>query len=184
MSGRRRGIVVLALLVAALSSALAAGVLHRVRPVAITLGQRTLILRDMTDPEARAQLRLHEAVHRMQFRRHGLIRFLFLYAFDSDQRLRWEAEASAACLCTLRDGGGFLLEAAAAAQVDALRRYAVVGAIPEPVARAHLDGAFRDGTACPRLLRRAAARKVDSVHVLRTGADDLADDLIEGVSGL
>lgn len=178
MSGWIRSVIVTAVFGCGAAATVGAVVLNRVKPVAITVGQRTVILRDMADPAGRAQLRLHEAVHRSQFRRHGLLRFLVRYAFDADQRLRWEAEASAAALCPVRGRGTF--DFAVAQQVEALRQYGVVGAVPEPVARAHLALAFRDGRVCGHLLRHAAHNTVDTVYVLRPRAADLT----AAVSGL
>jgi hypothetical protein len=178
MSGWIRSVIVTIVFCCGAAAVLGAAVLQRVKPVAITVGQRTLILRDMADPAGRAQLRLHEAMHRSQFRQHGLLRFLVRYALDADQRLRWEAEASAVALCPVRGRATFAF--AVAQQVEALRQYGVVGAVPESVARAHLAVAFRNGSVCGHLLRHAADHPVDTVYLLRPRAADLTT----AVSGL
>lgn len=73
---------------------------HTIAPLAMTIGQTTLVRPTEADPARLARLDQHEAVHRRQFRRAGFLRFLVLYAFDRQQRLDWEAEAYLAVFCS------------------------------------------------------------------------------------
>jgi hypothetical protein len=134
--------------------ALAAAALSRFEPVAITLGQTTLFLEPMPDPVVRTRLRVHEAVHRLQFERHGFFRFIVAYVLDADRRLAWEAEARAANLCRARDRWEFI--ALERVHVEGLRGYAFRARIPESTARAYLRRAYDDGRACPALLAAIA----------------------------
>lgn len=77
-------------------AALAALVFVAVTRDAITLGPATLYFGEASTP-----LRLHEAVHRRQWKEHGA-RFAFRYLSDPRWRVEMEAEAEAARLCLAR----------------------------------------------------------------------------------
>lgn len=121
---------------------------HRFDPAAITIGQVTITRRDYADPGKRALLHMHEDIHQHQFRRVGMLRYLAVYAFDRDQRLRWEAEARLGRLCRLRARNRWKVPEAMELLSRGLQGYSVVRPIPMAEARAHMEEAYRGGQGC------------------------------------
>lgn len=133
----------------ALSGAL---VIWKVRPVAITIGQVTVFLHPEHDPGARLAQHVHEAVHRRQFREHGLVPFLGTYLIDRTQRLAWEAEARAAVLCLTPGLRHSELARLEAWHARGLAYHLPFGSIPPELSLEYIRQAFRQGESCGALL--------------------------------
>ena len=168
--GLARVVVAALLICTGVAAVVCARAISRVQPVAITFGQATVILKEYPDQHANARQQIHEAVHRLQYREHGLVRFLAAYFFDQDRRLAWEAEALAATLCYSRSREANRLDQLTDAAVEGLRLYWVAGQIPRRRASTHIQRAYREGGACAGLLRRLASADAGLIYVLRNGS--------------
>lgn len=144
---------------------IAATALWRVRPAAITIGQRTMFLRPSHDPMQRTSLIVHEAVHREQFRRVGLIRFLYHYLADPAKRLAWEAEAIATNLCRARAQRIYSVRALQEFYAAELRSYRPFGSLSRVQGREYLERAYQDGAACATLMSRLIVASPELVGI-------------------
>ena len=133
---------------------LAVGTFRRLRPAAITVGQTTFFLADSVTARQRDRQRLHEAMHRLQFREYGFWPFVVAYVFDQQRRLDWEAEALSAELCAVRLSEPYRVGALQRQQAYALQQYWLLRPVSHAAADATLRRAYRGGLACPVLTQR------------------------------
>jgi hypothetical protein len=131
-------------------------------PAAVTVGPATVVVRPPDNAVDRYFLDVHEAAHREQFRREGVLRMLGTYVFRPSVRLRLEAEAYSTALCTANrlQAHPRLRARLYDAYVDALRSYVPGSRMSREEARRHLEGAYRGGDGCGHLLRLAGEQPV------------------------
>ncbi len=120
----------------------------RVSPVAITVGQETVVLHPPRDAPTRRRIALHEKIHRAQYRQVGVGRFVLRYIFDRRARLMWEAEASLPAICQLAQGGPVAAERGLQLAATRLQDYWVVRPISSGEAHARIREAYRGGKGC------------------------------------
>jgi hypothetical protein len=139
-------------------------------PAAVTVGPATVVVRPPANAVDRFFLEVHEAAHREQFQREGVLRMLGSYMLRPSVRLRLESEAYATALCTAdRLQASTRLRARLYdAYVSALRSYVPGARMTAEDARRHLDGAYRGGGGCDGLLALLGEQPAPSpmVHLL------------------
>lgn len=137
-------------------------------PGAFTVGQSTVVLNPPENAVTRYLLDVHEAIHRSQFRKQGVSRFLWDYVVRPSRRFSLEAEAYTGALCQLQALGGSETRRAAtyAKAAKHLRGYALGGHARHEVAQSYIDRVYRQGHGCEALLTAHTGLPLPSSKVM------------------
>ncbi len=119
---------------------------------AVTVGQTVVVLQEPEDYHARERMRLHEEIHKRQYRERGTLSMLATYLFSPSRRLALEAEAYAAELCYMTRIGTKHPAAWRQGFSTRLRGYGFLHRVSQQQAEAHLTAAYGGGSECDRLL--------------------------------